>query len=369
MSTLKKDSEKILLQDQENVKLIGREEEEKYLNEKIFIPISEGKHGTFTYIYGSTGLGKSALVKKMARDSGIPSIYISGKQHTSTYQILIEIARQIGCAAPSFGWYEGIIWNKIKANLEYTRKHFIAILDEMDEVLKKNRANCENFLQSFIEFPSILNHGGFTAIVITNNPLTDRQFILSPSINDRLNASGKLVFKNYIFPDLIKIMRYYASITLKEETWDDDSLLPIVKHIYNTSGSVREAKFILYKIAEHSSDKLDINLLEDSIKLSRSTMQEEEIRNLPKQLILTLLAIIEAYEERNTSKQNIYKKYCKFCDLYNTEPATPRSVHNYIHALQQKHLISLSKEKGKTIVIPKIDIYEGKKILEQLLKP
>lgn len=355
----------ILTSDYVTDKLINRKEQKANIKENVFDPFFKKEFGIPLYIYGSSGTGKTATIKKLMRDYSVLGnkneiIYINCKNFPFKYSILVNVLNKLNKylpiqyfdreinKIPLRGWNYSNLLDILQVIIQENNLNVLLILDEIDKPITKDG---DDVIYNFLEFPQRLNPERFYFISISNNPHLDSKF--SMGVSDRLKGK-KLHFPKYNMVDIYQGLQYFANISLKDGSYKDEDLEEIAKKVSESSGSMREAKQILYQLAKNKKDKIDIKDFEKAEDQTRKEMLKEEFLTRPYHQKLTILAIIDAwrkYKEVKTkvpkkyslnflpTTNNIFKHYVNECKRYAQDRKSIESLRKYIKELSKDGLI------------------------------
>lgn len=367
MSILKNEAEKFLLSDYEIDKTIDREEEINKLNAYVFDKLKKGKKAFTVYVYGSAGTGKSYTIKKLLEDlksknKKVISFWFNCKKDVKTYYgILIKILKEFQSlnlikSVPLRGFGTGFISDMIKGVIEKNSLKILVVADEINQL--RSFRDIDDLLYSFLEYNYDLKNGEAYLIAISNDPRLDMRF--SSSVSSRLSI--RIHFSKYNPKNIFLILREFAKISLKDDSYTNEDLMKIAKFVGNETGSARDGKIILYSIAKESEDKIDMSKFADAIDEKNKLMYQKDLEKLPFQEKLTLLSIILACEKFEKLKikyslkkglrrfilnpkiyptiQKTYETYSSLCKDYCEEVKHINTFRLFIKDLERQNLIS-----------------------------
>ncbi|MCC6040223.1 MAG: AAA family ATPase, partial [Thermofilum sp.] len=142
----------------------------------ILAPALRGSRPSNVFIYGLTGTGKTAVTKYVLRKmkekapQTVEYAYINCRQNNTSYRVLAELAKHVGVKIPFTGLALGEVMKRLLQGLERRRYVLIVVLDEIDNLVKRQgddvlyfltRVN-ENLSSSKVSLIGITNDLKFT---------------------------------------------------------------------------------------------------------------------------------------------------------------------------------------------------------------
>lgn len=378
MVILLENANSYLLSDYEVDEIIDREEQVELLRRFVFSPLEKDKQAFTCYVYGTAGTGKTHTIKnlmnKMEEKEGLYRFWFNCRDTRSFHELLIKILKRLEKdgfieRVPLRGFGTGWLFGVLKQIVEENSLKILVVADEVNQLKLRD---VDDLLYSFLENPERLY-----LIAISNDPFLDSKF--TSSVISRLSV--KIHFPKYSAQELFLILKAYAKLSLKEGSYTDDDLMKIAKFVGSETGSARDAKRILYFIAEKSLNNLNVAHLEKAVEEKNKLMYEKDLEKLPLQEKIALLSVIEVFEEFEKRKiasknlkrfllnpqfyptiQNAYKVYLSLCQEYGLETKHINTFRLFIKDLEKSNLISCEiKSFGKsrgitTIVKPTLNI-------------
>ena len=383
MNILLDDADSYLLSDYEIDEIIDREEQVERLKKFVFSPLEKNRQAFTCYVYGPTGTGKTHtiknLLKKLEDKEDLYRFWFNCRNTRSFYELIIKVLKRLEKdgfieKVPLRGFGTGWLFGMLK---QIAIEHSLRILIVADEVNQFKLRDVDDLLYSFLE-----NSGrGLYLIAISNDSFLESKF--TSSVVSRLSV--KVHFPKYNSEELFLILKAYAQLSLKDGSYTDEDLMKIARFVGNETGSARDAKRILYFIAEKSREKLDVeSYLEKAVEEKNKLMYEKDLEKLPLQEKIALLSVIEVFEKFEKKKlaysssknlrrfllnpksyptiQNAYQVYLSLCKDYGLETKHINTFRIFIKDLEKSNLISCEiKSFGKsrgltTIVKPTLNI-------------
>jgi cell division control protein 6 len=390
----------ILLQDYDIGKIIDREEPIKQIKKLIVEPLIQEKVSNSIYVYGGPGTGKTYVVEKILAENldlikkhlpSFRSLWLNCREERTAYVVLTHIAKSLEeflpigkiDSIPLKGFDYGILLNDIiKKIVEKNRLELLIVLDEIDKIVYRDG---DDLIYDLIYANKFLNSGHIYLIGISNDPDLESSF--SSGVTERLKYL-KIHFPKYDAKELTEILKVFAEMSLKSNTYEIEDLVRISSYVASVSGSAREAKRILYFIAEKSESKLDISKFEQAIEESSKLMFEKDIEMLPFHEKLVFFSVLKAYDFYQKSMQKsiglkkffyfpttgkVYSVYEEVCRSYQEQPKSLTTFKSMIKDLDRAALIdvdikSLGRRGLTSIIKPSKPVEVFEPMIKKVLK-
>jgi len=302
-------------------------------------PLLEGRKPFNLFVYGEAGIGKTSCVKYVYRDlsknvSSITPVYVNCWESSSSYNILCEIARQLGLVFVD-GKSSKQIFDMIVDKVRKT-KGVTLCLDEIDKL-------CE-----FSFLYSLSNHSDkISTIMVTNN----KKFLmhLDSRIVSRLSPSS-LEFKNYTHKELYDILAERVKLGFVKGSFDESIIELVVEETIKQNSDVRKGIFLLRESglnAEKASRKKVTREDFEKAKKALADFSVKPLTNLRDDEAL-IIELVKKNEGVNTGKlYNLYRA--------NGGALAERSFRRYLKKLASQSVLELKKTtngfRGKSSLI------------------
>jgi cell division control protein 6 len=344
-SRIYKDREK-LLPDYVPEELPHRDEQVKRLAVTL-APAINGSRPSNVFIYGLTGTGKTAVTKHvlrklMERGGGrIEYVYVNCRQNNTSYRVLAELGKFLGIKIPFTGLALGEVMKRITLGLEKRRRILIVVLDEVDNLVKRNGDDVLYYLTRINEQ---LSSTKVSVIGITND-LKFTEF-LDARVKSSLGEE-ELVFPPYNAVQLEDILRQRAGEAFNEGVVSDVVIKKVAAIAARQNGDCRLALDILLKAAdiaerERSSQVTDIHVDKARNEIEKN-LTVDIIKTMPLHVKLVLAAVFLL--SRDSSVKTIttglvYDKYRELVAKIGIEPVTSRRVTDILNELDVSGIIN-----------------------------
>lgn len=318
-----------------------REEQIRQIG-SILAPILKGSRGSNLFIYGQTGTGKTAVVKyvidRIIRKGGeigtkLDTCYINCRLTGTDYRVLASLCDSLGTNVPFTGLATSEVYDRFKVDLDSQKTLMIAILDEVDALVKTYG---DALLYDLTRINENLKNSKISIIGISN----DLRFkeLLDPRVLSSLSEE-EVVFKPYIAPELTDILLERSKISFIDNVLSDGALKLAAALAASEHGDARRALDLLRvagELAERSGQKL---ITENHIRQAQKKIEYDRIsiflRSLPlhSKIIVCSVYLLNKMGADNAITGDVYEVYCELCLQISVEALTQRRVSGLINEL------------------------------------
>ncbi|PLJ77690.1 Cdc6/Cdc18 family protein [Infirmifilum sp. SLHALR2] len=341
---------------------------------KILAPALTGSRPSNIFIYGLTGTGKTAVTKYVLRkikekaQNKVDFVYINCRQNNTSYRVLAELAKHLGVKVPFTGLALGEVMKRLVQGLERRRGIYVVVLDEVDNLVKRNGDDVLYFLTRINEE---LVNSKVSVIGITND-LKFTEF-LDARVKSSLGEE-ELVFPPYNAVQLEDILRRRAREALGDGVVDDEILKKVAAIAARQNGDCRLALDILLKAADIAEREGADKITEVHVDKARNEIEKnlavDIIKTMPLHVKLVLAAIYLLSRDGGTKLITtglVYDKYKELVSKIGMEPVTSRRISDVINELDvvgiiNARVISLGRygrTKVVSIGVPMKNVEEG----------
>jgi len=330
------------------------------------------------FIYGQTGVGKTATTTKMMEylreeiettDTALTILSINCNKRTSTYQVISYIANELyDDRTIKQGTHPDTIWSMIYRRVDEIGGDFLIILDEIDKL-----GEDEQLLYEFPRARSMdeLEDAEIGLIGISNN------FKFRDNLSGRVKSTlceREIQFSPYDAEELQTILKYYADLTFRSDVLGEDVVPLCAALTAQDTGDARMALDLLETagdIARHEEAK---EVTEEHVRIARSEVDRANTRDiiserLTTQMQLTLLAttLLVIDPDRKAKTKHIYSTYKDLSDEISADTLSESRIRDHINTLEMFGLIesnekNLGRRGGRTFIYSLVD--EPRIILE-----
>lgn len=326
-----------------------------------------------TFIYGPTGVGKTAVTKwtreklvEQARMEGIDLTVIGPvncRNYKSAYRLVSGIVNRFRSQddkLPKSGYSTDTVFEFLYEEIADAGDNVIIILDEIDNIPQDAR---NDFLYDLPRASSSedtpIDDVGVGLIGISN----DLKFVdvLEPKVKSTL-SEREVNFSPYNADELRDILSYYGELAFKEGVLEGDVVPLAAASAAQERGDVRQGLKILEKAGEFARREESTTVTEAHTRDAIDSIETDEIkRYLDDELSLhqalsylaTTFAVISP--DRTARTREIHHIYEGLCDSRDTQPKSPRKLYEFLDQLSMYHLITseernLGRKGGRTFL-------------------
>ncbi|MFC7198909.1 Cdc6/Cdc18 family protein [Halospeciosus flavus] len=349
--------------------ILEREEEiQEYAAALQDIPDGFGAPNVF--IYGQTGVGKTATTQKViefleseaeSADVKLTTLAVNCNKRTSTYKVLQYLANEL---YPDEHFKQGThpdtLWNRIYERLDEISGYVLVILDEIDKL-----GEDEELLYDFPRAKAIgeLENAEVGIVGISNN------FKFRENLSQRVKSTlceKEIQFSPYDAHELRSILSYYADLTFHDGVVTGDVVPLTAALTAQDSGDARMALDLLETagdIARHEDDDV---VTEDHVRIARSEVDRANTRDIiterltsQMQLVLmaTTLLVIDPDGEAKVKTIYLYKD---LCDRIDADTLSESRIRDHLDTLEMFGLLekgehNLGRRGGRAYIYSLVD--------------
>ena len=319
-----------------------REEQVRFLGETV-APVLKGDRCSNIFVYGKTGTGKTAVMKyvlnrvgQKAAEFGSPVrvCYVNCRIVGTEYRVFSNLCDAVGVRVPFTGLALGEVFERFKRGLDGQKHLFIAVLDEVDALVKMRG---DVLLYELTRINETLRRSKATLVGISND-LRFKEF-LDPRVLSSLSEE-EIVFKPYNAAELQDILIDRAKIAFHENVVSSGAIDLCAALAAAEHGDARRALDLLRVAGElaerEGTSKLDENHIRRAEKRIEHDRITEALRNLPfhsKLVLCSVYLLCKSQTPQVSVTGNIYEVYRELCAQAGTTPLTQRRVSGLINEL------------------------------------
>jgi len=319
-----------------------REEQVRFLGEMV-APVLKGERCSNIFVYGKTGTGKTAVMKYVLGKLGgkaqefnapVKVCYVNCRMAGTEYRVFSLLCDALDVHVPFTGLALGEVYDRFKKGLDASRHIFIAVLDEVDALVKQRG---DVLLYELTRVNETLSRSR-TALVGISNDLRFKEF-LDPRVLSSLSEE-EVVFKPYDASELEDILFDRAKLAFRENVVSEGPVSLCAALAAAEHGDARRALDLLRvagELAEREGapklEELHIRQAEKRIEHDRVA---EALRNLPfhsKLVLCSVYLLCRSPVQQLSVTGNIYELYRELCAQSGIAPLTQRRVSGLINEL------------------------------------
>lgn len=319
-----------------------REEQVRFLGEMV-APVLKGERCSNIFVYGKTGTGKTAVMKyvlnklsQKAAEFGSPVkvCYVNCRMAGTEYRVFSSMCDAIHVHVPFTGLALGEVFDRLKTGLDSQKGVFVAVLDEVDALIKLKG---DILLYELTRINESLRRSR-AALVGISNDLRFKEF-LDPRVLSSLSEE-EIVFKPYNAAELQDILLERARLAFHENVVSEGAVSLCAALAAAEHGDARRALDLLRVAGElaerEGASKLDEGHIRQAEKRIEHDRITEALRNLPfhsKLVLCSVYLLCKTQARQVCVTGNIYEVYSELCEQSGTAPLTQRRVSGLINEL------------------------------------
>jgi cell division control protein 6 len=302
------------------------------------------------FIYGKTGVGKTATVKYVlleldqeVKNSKAPvkSAFVNCNQINTTTKILKRICNVIApeVEVPSTGIATSEYYQRLWDVLNEFKGIIIVVLDEVDKL------EDDNILYNLPRARENLDiTDGFVSILGISNDLTYKERLDARTLSSF--GDKEFVFAPYDAHQLREILDERAREGFKEGVLDD-AVIPLCAALAaQEHGDARKALMLLRYAGEVAVERGGDAVVESDVREAQKRLESDKIvetvKTLPYHQRLTLY-VIASNDSKEIGTNEIYEQYKAMCEESGTTPLSKARISSLISELDMLGLISAKK--------------------------
>lgn len=322
-------------------------------------PIVNGWEPNNIFIYGNTGVGKTAVTGYLLDtleadiesydDVDLSVISVNCKTLNSSYQVAVKLVntlRPAGGEISSTGYPQQTVFKKLYEELEALGGTVLIVLDEVDSIGDRD--------ELLYELPRARSNGYLertkVGVIGISNDFKFREQ-LDPRVQDTL-CERELQFPPYDANELQNILMSRADVAITEDGYEPGAISFCAALAARDSGSARQALDLLRLAGEIAETNEADAITEAHVEDARSKLEQERVEEGMRELTahgrLALLAVISkaAKEDTPCRTRELYEEYTTLCESSGTDALAQRSVHNHLSDLRMLGILSANENRS-----------------------
>lgn len=327
-----------------------REKEMRQLA-SILGPLIAGGSPSNAFLYGKTGLGKTAVSKvvlnalqsklEMLGKSVVHVAYINCQIIDTTYRVYAHLCDALGVEVPITGLPTDEIISKFTKSLEKLHTHLVVVLDEVDFLQKKDSKTLYGLTRMNLEESSI------SLIGITND-VTFKQ-----SIDSRVRSTlteQEIVFFPYNSEQLKTIIKERANEGFCEGVLHESAINLTAALAGSEHGDARRALDLIRVAGEIVERDGGSEIRDEHVKEAQRVIETNAIAEVigslpiqPKAVLLSIYLLDQSLPETEIMKtSDVYDMYASICDELHIDKLTQRRIGDFINELDTLGMLKTS---------------------------
>jgi cell division control protein 6 len=315
----------------------------------IIAPVLRGFRGSNIFIYGQTGTGKTAVVKyildhllQKSEEIGVKLVtcYVNCRLAGTDYRILMGLCASLGVNVPFTGLATTEVLNRFKVELDAKKTMMIAVLDEIDSLVK---IHGDELLYDLIRINENIKKSK-TSIIGISNDLRFKE-LLDPRVLSSLSEE-EVVFRPYSAPELTDILLERAKISFMNNVLSDGALNLVAALAAAEHGDARRALDLLRVAGETAEREGSPLIKENHVREAQKKVEHDRIsiflKALPlhSKIIICVTYLIRKMDIDNKVTGDVYEIYQELCKHIGVEELTQRRVSALINELDINGIIN-----------------------------
>ncbi|GGN21249.1 cell division control protein Cdc6 [Halarchaeum nitratireducens] len=333
--------------------------------------IPDGFGAPNVFIYGQTGVGKTATTQKVIEfleaeaddaDVALTTLTVNCNKRTSTYKVLQYLANEL-YPEEHFkqGTHPDTLWDRIYDALDEIGGYVIVILDEIDKL-----GEDEELLYDFPRAKAIgeLENAEVGIVGISNN------FKFRENLSQRVKSTlceKEIQFSPYDANELRSILSYYADLTFRDGVLSEDVIPLTAALTAQDSGDARMALDLLETAGDIARHEGDTRVLEDHVRIARSEVDRANTRDIiterltsQMQLVLMATTLLVIDPDGEAKVKTIYSLYKDLCDRVDADTLSESRVRDHLDTLEMFGLLekgehNLGRRGGRSYIYSLVD--------------
>jgi cell division control protein 6 len=302
-------------------------------------PVIDGFTPNNVFIYGKTGVGKTAVTKYMIDmlyeevddESRITVVTVNCKKTPTSYQTAIDFANELaGEEVVRNGHSTAVVMDTLHDRIEATGGTVLFVLDEIDQL-----GDDDDLLY---DLPRAKSNGYIedakVGLIGISNDYTYRQN-LSPKVKDTL-MEKEIKFTTYDATELQTILQKRAEMALTSTEYLAEGVIRLCSALaVKDKGSARQAIDLFREACDAAESKGQETVTEANVREAESRVKrgriEEAIPDLTSHGRLALLAVANAEVQKDTPlrTKELFEYYCGVAQTNGIDPLSQRSLHDH----------------------------------------
>ncbi|WP_231189794.1 orc1/cdc6 family replication initiation protein [Haladaptatus sp. DYF46] len=346
-----------LLDDYTPDTFVGRDDELDEYHEALE-PVIYGEQPNNIFLYGKTGVGKTAATKYLLRnleedanqfeDLELATAYINCDGFETSYRVgvaLINALRDPADQISESGYSTSEIYAMLWDDLDADGGIVLLVLDEVDHInqgedsilyqLSRAREN-ENLREARV------------GVIGISNDLTFRDR-LSPKVRSSL-CERTISFPHYTATELLEVLEQRSEVAFKSNVLSNEVLPKCAALGAQSAGDARHALDLLLTAGDIARGNESETVQERHVDHALERVEKEEITegisNLTEheQHILYALATLDAEDGTPVRSREIYPRYRNMCSLSGRDAHTSRWLRDHLDELGMLGILSVTEK-------------------------
>ncbi len=340
----------------------------------VLAPSLKGVKCSNLFIYGKTGTGKTAVSKyvlarlsRKAEEIGskVKVCYVNCRVAGTEYRVTSTLCASLDVHIPFTGLSTAEVLDRLTSKISQTKAYLIAVLDEVDELVK---GYGDRLLYELTRINENLNGGRATLVGISNDLYFKE--LLDPRVLSSLSEE-EMVFKPYTASQIKDILLQRAKLAFKPGVLPISTINLCAALAASEHGDARRALDLLRVAGEIAEREGSSRVEERHVREARRKIEHdrvsEALASLPLHSKIILSVLYVNSDAKGLTTGELYENYVSACNRLGVEPLTHRRVSGLLNELDmlgvvEAQVVSMGRY-GRT---KKIRLKAARKVLEKV---
>ncbi|MFC6764042.1 orc1/cdc6 family replication initiation protein [Natrinema soli] len=341
-------------------KLVGRDTELQQYHAALQ-PVIEGETPSNIFLYGKSGVGKTAatrfLLNRLENSAedidglDLHTVEINCDGLNSSYQTAVALVNELRDPANQIsntGYPQASVYQFLFDEIDSLGGTILIVLDEVDHIQDDSL---------LYKLPRARSNGDISnarlGVVGISNDLSFRNQ-LSSKVRSSL-CEKEVSFSAYDATELVQVLRQRESVAFHDNVLEDGVIEVCAAYGAKDSGDARKALDLLLESGDIAREENADVVIENHVTEARRRLQTDQviegISNYSQhgQLVLWALTLLEERGETPVRTREIREPYEVLCDREGYDPVSTRAVREYLAELETLGIISSTEtNRGKS---------------------
>lgn len=307
------------------------------------------------FIYGDSGLGKTALTEKMTtylqyeaeqQDINLNIIKVNCNKTNSTYGVIRRLANDLHPDEHfKQGYHHEDLWDEIYEKMDEIGGDFLLILDEIDQLGEDDVL--------LYEFPRARSMGEIEnarvgVIGISNN------YLYRDNLRTRVKSTlceAEIEFNPYDANELRTILEYYADLAFKDDVLGDDAVPLCAAITAQETGDARLGLDLLETAGDVARSESADLITPEHVHMARREVERANVKEVfrsgltvQQQLVLVATTFLVIKRQESVKVNTIYETYTRLANELGMDTVTKRRVRDFVKMLTEKGLLEADEK-------------------------
>lgn len=347
-----------LLEEWTPERLVGRDQEVRQFHGQLQ-PIIEGESPSNIFLYGMSGVGKTAatryLLGQLEEDAenvdgvDLTVIEINCDGLNSSYQAAVNIVntlRDPSDRIATTGYPQQAVYQFMFEELDRVGGTLVIVLDEVDHL------DDDSILYKLCRAGDQQDISARLCIIGVSNDLNFRDRLSSKTRSSLYDKD--VAFSAYSALELVKVLKQREQVAFKAGVVSDGVIEACAEFGAENSGDARKALDLLLEAGDIARERKEEAVTTEHVDEAKDRLQRDQVTEgittytEQGQLVLATILQLEESDRTPARTRTVMNEYEGLVEQRGLEPISARSVRDYLEQLHQLGLVeSREINKGK----------------------